>query len=84
MAVLTVQQRIDCAADWQRNFALGETIAVTKVDLKAALDGVDDWVNANAASLNAAIPQPARANLTAAQKARLLVWVVRKRFETGV
>lgn len=83
MAVLTAQQRIDCAADWQRNFAVGETIAVTKTDLKAALDAIDNWVDANAASFNTAIPQPARANLTAAQKARLLMYVVRKRFETG-
>lgn len=84
MAVLTAQQRIDCAADWQRNFAPGETIAVTKADLKAALDAIDNWVDANAASFNTSIPQPARANLTAAQKARLLLYVVRKRFEGGV
>lgn len=84
MAVLSAQQRIDCAAEWQRNFAVGETISVTKTDLKAALDAIDSWVDTNTASFNTAIPQPARANLTAAQKARLLLYVVRKRFETGV
>ena len=83
MAVLTTQQRIDCAADWLRNFAPGETISVTKADMKAALDAIDNWVDANAVSFNTAIPLPARTNLTAAQKTRLLLWVIRKRFETG-
>lgn len=57
-----------------------EPIAVTKTDLRAAFNAVDDWVDANAASLNAAIPQPARAALTRQQKARLLMLVIRQRF----
>ena len=54
--------------------------AVTKADLRAALNGLDDYLEANAAAINSAIPQPARAQLTSAQKARLLARVALKRW----
>ncbi len=57
--------------------------ALTKQDLRAAVDAVDQWVDDNKASLNAAIPLPARTALTAAQRAELLVYVVRQRFLKG-
>lgn len=53
---------------------------LTKAQLRAAFDAMDSWVDSNAASLNAAIPLPARTALTAAQKAKILVYVVEKRF----
>lgn len=56
---------------------------VTKADLRAAIDGLDDYLNTNAGALNSAIPQPARANLTAAQKAMCLVAVVTRRWISG-
>jgi len=57
--------------------------ALLKPELRAAVNAIDDWVDANAASFNAAIPQPARAQLTNTQKADLLVYVVRRRFEVA-
>lgn len=60
-----------------------EPCAVTKQDLRAAIDAADDWVEANKASYNAALPQPARSTLTPAQKARLLALVILKRYERG-
>lgn len=57
--------------------------ALTKSDVRTAINAVDDWVDANAASFNSAIPQPARAQLTARQKAELLMAVVRRRFEVS-
>jgi hypothetical protein len=53
---------------------------LTKQDLRAAVDAVDDWIEANAASYNQAIPQPARGQLTARQKSQLLMLVVTRRF----
>lgn len=53
---------------------------ITKADLRAAVDGIDDFLNANIGAINQAIPQPARSALTPAQKARLLVFVVERRF----
>lgn len=59
-----------------------EGLAVlTKTMLRAAINAVDDWVDANAASFNTNLPVTARTNLTAKQKAELLVFVVRRRFE---
>jgi hypothetical protein len=66
-------------ASWARE-AFG---AVVKADLQAAVAAVDDWVVANAASFNTALPLAARNGLTAAQKARLLMYVVKRRYETG-
>ena len=55
----------------------------SKPDLQAAVDAVDGWLDANAASLNAAIPVAARTTLTVKQKAQLLVYVIRRRFEVS-
>ncbi len=64
----------------QRNWStLGLPCGITKADLRAAVDAVDAWCDANQASFNAAIPLPARTALSAAQKAWLLAYVVRKR-----
>lgn len=56
---------------------------LTKAQLRAAVDGLDDFLVTNASAINTAIPQPARASLTTAQKARLLRWVVYYRFIKG-
>lgn len=61
-----------------------EAIGVNKTDLAAAVNAVDQWISDNAASFNAAIPQPARSALTASQKARLFWAVAYRRFVVGV
>lgn len=61
-----------------------EALALTKADLRQAVDAADDWINLNAASFNAALSVSARTNLAARQKAELLVYVVSKRFVRGV
>lgn len=55
-------------------------VGLSKDHLSAAAAGVDDWLEANAAALNAAIPQPARGALTTPQKAALLSYVALARF----
>lgn len=57
---------------------------IAKAELRAAVDAADAWVDTNSASYNAALPQPARGVLTAAQKARILVAVIRQRWIRGV
>jgi len=79
MAVLLDDDRKEVWANWMREN--NESISITKVDLRAAINAIDDWVNTNAAAFNTAIPQPARGVLSARQKARLLTAVVVKRFE---
>lgn len=83
MAVMTDTDRWECWADFMRTEKA--TIAsLSKSELRAALDAADLWASNNAASFNTAIPQPARNALTAAQKARLLAWVILKRYNVGV
>lgn len=84
MAIMTDPQRVEAWAEFMREISdEREPIGVTKPDLRAALNAVDQWISDNASSFNTAIPQPARAALTATQKARLLMFVVRKRFNVG-
>ena len=55
---------------------------ITKSELRSAVDAVDDWLDVHTGSLfNQVLTGPVRAALTAPQKARLLVAVVRRRFE---
>jgi hypothetical protein len=56
-----------------------EPIAIVKADLRAAVNAVDDWCDSNQTSFNNAIPQPARNNLTARQKALILALVALRR-----
>lgn len=61
-----------------------ETLAgLTKADFRAAIDAIDGWIDANAASFNTAIPQPARAALSAHQKAELFMLVIDRRWKVG-
>ncbi len=67
---------------WASLMRLDETYAnMLKGDLRAAVDAVDDWIEANQASFNAALPLPARTSLTARQKASLFMAVAAKKFE---
>lgn len=78
MAVLADVDRASLWAQWMRLNT--EACSITKVDLRAAVNALDDFMETNAAAINTAIPQPARGALSAAQKARLLSYVVAKRW----
>jgi hypothetical protein len=78
MAVLSDALRRELWAEFMQ--VNRDPCGITKVDLRAAVDAIDTWLDGNAASLNTAIPQPARSNLSAAQKARLLALVALKRY----
>ena len=85
MAVLGASDRADVAAKFnsgvsQRRENFG---ALVRADIVAAVNAADDWVVANAASFNAALPVAARNGLTAAQKAALLADVILRRYQTG-
>ena len=78
MAVLIDDERFTAWADLMRR---GETYGtLLKPDLRAAVDAVDVWIDDNTASYNSALPLPARTELTAKQKALLLMAVVQRRF----
>lgn len=84
MAVLNDTDRAEVNAELMREISADQqACGITKADLRAAINAADDWANANAAAYNTALPQPARGALTATQKARLLLHVVRKRWVKG-
>ncbi len=62
---------------------VNEGFGIVKADLKAAIQAADVWVDSNAASYNSALPQPARNVLTAKQKARILMYVIKRRYEVS-
>jgi hypothetical protein len=84
MAVLNSAARVAIWSDAMRRFSDDALeCGVTKADLRAAVDALDDFLNSNAAAINNAIPQPARSNLAPAQKAILLMYVVSRRYLDG-
>jgi hypothetical protein len=60
------------------------TGALTKAQLRAAVDALDDFLNTNATAINNAIPAAARTALSTSQKAALLNYVVLRRWGAGV
>lgn len=84
MAVMSTADRAEVHSEFMRTPDPGETFGLTKADLLAAGNAVDQWVSDNAASYNTALPQPARTVLSAAQKSRLLALVLRWRYQKGV
>jgi hypothetical protein len=84
MAVLPTNDRIKINTGFQQeSSSTYEALALTKADLQAAVDAIDAWADANAASFNSAIPLPARTALTTRQKARLLALVLQRRYEVS-
>lgn len=77
---LTVAERREVWAGFMADLSRqAQPIALTKPELAAALAAADDWLDANAASFNAALPAAARVGLTPGQKAAVLAAVTRRR-----
>lgn len=81
---LTVKQR----AEVRRTLAQllsgsNQPWPLTRADTQAAINGIDDYFDANAAAINQAFPAGARAALTVAQKAAIVGYVALKRAGGG-
>lgn len=79
MALLSDADRVEVTARWMRENDM-ETGLVTKADIRAFINAVDQWAEDNAVEYNLAIPLPARVQLNAAQKSRGLALVIEQRF----
>lgn len=55
------------------------SLAVTKAELRAAIDATDDWIESNQTSYNTALPQPFRGAATLPQKTFLFCYVAMRR-----
>lgn len=81
MAVLAEADRVALWADYMRRMSSRqEAMALSKVQLRAAVDATDQWIEDNAGAFDTALPVTARTNLTARQKAQLFSFVADKRF----
>lgn len=85
MAVLDEANRV---AVWESHMRDPDLCAETfgtmsKTDLRAAVDALDDYLETNKTAINNALPAAAKAGMTTKQKAKLLMWVVRQRYLTG-
>lgn len=84
MAVLTDADRFAIWAKYMSDSgAVRDPLPLSKVDLRAAVNAIDVWVDTNTSAFNTAIPLPARTSLTTKQKANLLLYVVKRRWEVG-
>ncbi len=84
MAVLSDADRFAIWAQYMSDSgAVRDPLPLSKVDLRAAVNAIDVWVDSNLTAFNTAIPQPARSALTTKQKANLLLYVVRRRWDVG-
>lgn len=83
MAVLSEQDRADAAAEGMRDNRLGTLTNMIKTDWREAVNAADTWINSNSASYNSALPATARNNMSASQKALLLMFVITKRYLSG-
>lgn len=84
MAIMTNGDRADAWAALMRDSRAGVWGAITKTDLRAALNAADQWMSDNSIAYNLALPTAFRAAATSAQKALLLSYVLAKRFDAGV
>jgi hypothetical protein len=85
MAALPDPERVAAWAEIMRELSTARVpISITKQELRAVFDAADDWVDANAAAYNAALPQPGRSALSAAVKRRILVYTINARDKADV
>lgn len=65
-------------AQWMRDLKLPLT-GITKPDIAAAVAATDDWIDANQASFNSALPQPFRSSANLELKTLLFCYVAMRR-----
>jgi 5-methylthioribose kinase len=82
MAVLLDAIRKEIWSDFMEECSsLWEKLDLNKNEIKAAVDATDQWLEDNDISYNNALPAAAKNNLNKKQKARLLMKVIRLRYE---
>ena len=82
MAVLSETERFEVWAQYMRDNIIANA-TITKPELRAAVDAIDDFLQNNANLINNQFPQPAKAELTAAEKAAIVMYVTAKRYGVG-
>ena len=85
MAVLPDADRALAHAETMRKYSADALpCSIVKADLRAAVNAIDQYLSDNAAAINSAIPQPARGALSTVEKALILMFVIERRYLSGV
>lgn len=80
MAVLSAEERRRIWAHVMRQREIfGNVPNVDKIELRAAIDATDAWIDANAAAFNTALPTVFRNNANLVQKTLLFCYVAMRR-----
>lgn len=61
-------------------FRANPNFNLSNSDIRAVVDATDDWIEANTAAFNNALPEPAKSTLTADQKEFLFLIIAQHRF----
>lgn len=84
MAIMDAAGRLQAFKDMiEENRRADVPCNLTKAQLQAAVDAIDDWLDANAVAMNSALPVAARTGLSTTQKAMLLMAVIARRYRVG-
>jgi hypothetical protein len=85
MAVMADADRVETWKRYMTDIGNDREVfgTLTKADIRAAVDALDTFFSDNAATINNALPTAAKNNLTQAQKARLLTYVISQRYLKG-
>jgi hypothetical protein len=75
---LDATNRARTIAQLMRDSSLS-TAGLTKPDLRAALNAIDDWIDANQTSFNAALPLPFRTTASPELKSMVFCYVLLRR-----
>ncbi len=78
MAVLSATDR-ERVWRWYMRQNTSVLSGTTKINLRAAVDAADVWLNTNTAALTAALPVPTRTSLTGTQQTMLVAAVAMRR-----
>ena len=77
---MAVLPDVDRNRTWRYFMRLNdEACNFSKVDLRAALDATDSWIDSNTSSFNSALPLPFRTSASLQQKTRLFCYVAMRR-----
>lgn len=84
MAALSNAERRVLWASFMEELSIGrEALPLTKPELRAVVNAIDGWLDANAGSLNSAIVAAGGGALAVKQRVRLAVYVLRSRYNVS-
>lgn len=85
MAVLPEQDRDELHSESMEKLSEKRipTPTITKADVRTAINVIDDWLDTNAAAMNAALPTSVRNGLTVKAKWELFVRVLTRRWRAA-